>query len=393
MVSCKLGLGLLLLSALTQAFHMPLPRRCSIQTSSSALRMQAPEQQEQPEHGSGHDRRSLLRTVSSSLAAGLAFLSTSPRPAQALRPPSKVAPPPPPSERPYLWQVLMSDPPQMQPYTKDGEKSVLQDMARRCNAVFLGEHADSVQDKALEAKLIDKLRRYKPRDASLTVGLEMVQQKFQPALDAYISKSIADEAAADAALKDATEWDARWPAPFETYLPVLHLARNNKLKLLALGLESEALAKVRQVGLEGLSEEERGMYVADPSGFIQSVKFPGFKLYAERYIMPSYAARAASPSPPSPAAAAAADGKASSAGRVSASKFLAARILWDESMATKAVRHLKDNPKDLIVMLVGADHIKFGLVRHHPALLPFTYSSHPPTHPSMRREPPPASSG
>lgn len=48
----------------------------------------------------------------------------------------------------------------------------------------------------------------------------------------------------------------------------------------------------RQVGLEGLSEQERGVYVADPSGFIQSVKLPSFKLYAERFILPAYAQRA-----------------------------------------------------------------------------------------------------
>jgi hypothetical protein len=128
---------------------------------------------------------------------------------------------------------------------------------------------------------------------------------------------------------------------------VLHLAREKNIRLLAVGLESEALSKVRQVGLEGLSEEERGYYVADPSGFIQSVKQPSFKLYAERFIMPSYAARANAAqlgaTPPSPA------------------KFLAARILWDESMATKAVRHLKENPNDIVVMLVAADHVKFGM--------------------------------
>jgi hypothetical protein len=30
---------------------------------------------------------------------------------------------------------------------------------------------------------------------------------------------------------------------------------------------------------------------------------------------------------------------------LSPAKFLAARILWDESMATAAVRHLQQNPK------------------------------------------------
>ena len=72
--------------------------------------------------------------------------------AQAARPPSKLVPPPPPSGRPFLWQVLMSDPPQLQPYTNAGEKAVLQDLARTCNAIFLGEHAESAEDHELQVR-------------------------------------------------------------------------------------------------------------------------------------------------------------------------------------------------------------------------------------------------
>lgn len=145
-----------------------------------------------------------------------------------------------------------------------------------------------------------------------------MQQQFQPALDAYLAKAIPDEDAAERALAEACEWDSRWPVPIERYRPVLRLARARGYALLALGIDSEALSKVQQVrvslrgrrdwlswivyqsptqtvvkvGLEGLSEVERGAYVADPSGFIQSVKLPAFKLYAERFILPAFAQRA-----------------------------------------------------------------------------------------------------
>lgn len=91
------------------------------------------------------------------------------------------------------------------------------------------------------------------------------------------------------------------------------------------------------------------------------MKFPSFKLYAERFIMPSYAARARE-------AGMSISSSSSSSSQIpppqpqpSPAKFLAARILWDESMATKAVRYLQTNPQDLVVMLVGADHVKFGM--------------------------------
>ena len=213
------------------------------------------------------------------------------------------------------------------------------------------------------------------QDASLTLGLEIVPGKFQPALDAYIASSPPSSSslpsssspltltAEDEALKKATEWDLCNPSSlpssssFASYLPLLHFAREKKIKLLALGLESETISKVREVGLEGLSEEERGRYVLDAGGFISSVKNKEFKLYAERFIMPGFAARAASASNAAFVAAATGagapvapfagggGGSARGGGGLSPAKFLAARILWDESMATAAVRHLQQNPK------------------------------------------------
>jgi hypothetical protein len=71
------------------------------------------------------------------------------------------------------------------------------------------------------------------------------------------------------------------------------------------------------------------------------VKDPGFKLYAERFIMPSYAARAASAEAQAQAQAQAAGQTQAPTPTVSPAKFFAARILWDESMATGAARYLQ----------------------------------------------------
>ncbi len=212
--------------------------------------------------------------------------------------------------------------------------------------------------------MIAALGKYKPRDANVAVGLEMVQQQFQPALDAYVAKANPDEAAAEQALAEATEWGSRWPVPLEMYLPVLRLAREQGYPLLALGIDSEALSKVQAVGLEGLSEAERGVYVADPSGFIQSVKLPAFKLYAERFILPAYQQRLQSGGGSDSSGSQAPSGQRGAEKTTTtptSAKFLASRILWDESMATKAVRHLQDKPRDIVVLLVAADHVKFGM--------------------------------
>ena len=99
--------------------------------------------------------------------------------ADAMRPPSPLIPPPPPSARPLLWEVLMTNPPQMQPYSPTGEDRIIQvcnesnpstptrhqyehcvhpccfqDLAKSCSAVFLGEHPDSPQDHNLQVESV-----------------------------------------------------------------------------------------------------------------------------------------------------------------------------------------------------------------------------------------------
>lgn len=51
-------------------------------------------------------------------------------------------------------------------------------------AVFLGEHHNAAQDHALQTALLTEMRRRQPA-REMAVGLEAVQRRFQPALDAY----------------------------------------------------------------------------------------------------------------------------------------------------------------------------------------------------------------
>lgn len=119
----------------------------------------------------------------------------------------------------------------------------------------------------------------------MAIGLEMVQQPYQAALDAYIAKKVGNLEEADAALRRDTEWDERWGFEFERcassfdeqmislcvhieyffvlplglrkdcicltwalhgirYLPVLHFAREQGIRLMALNVASETIAKV-----------------------------------------------------------------------------------------------------------------------------------------------------
>lgn len=203
-------------------------------------------------------------------------------------------------------------------------------------AIFLGEHHNSLVDHALQARIINALSRKKP----VAVGLEMVQQRFQPALDSFIAGDI-DELE----LYFRTEWDDRWVWPYELYLPVLRLCREKRIPLVALSLNSEVLAKVKSDrGIEGLSGEEIRTHIGNPLVFATISREPAFKRYISECITPSYATHFKM-------------GLLREA--INFNSFYTARVLRDEAMATRAVRAIREIPDALLVCLLGADHVKF----------------------------------
>jgi len=232
------------------------------------------------------------------------------------------------------------------PYTlmATPEKLLLDKLAKN-NVIFLGEHHNKADDHTLQAKIIAGLAER--RGGDLAVGLEMVQEQFQWALDSYINRDIRDDVAAEKALYDGVEWAERWQWSYENYLPVFRLARAQKIPLIALNVDSAAMEKVRFGGFESLPQKDRDLYVDDKKGFIAFAKTPGFVDYVEKVVMPSYAFHA--------------DmgllGK-----NPNRANFYSSRILWDEGMSNVARRFLqKDNDKKLMVILEGADHVKFGM--------------------------------
>jgi len=224
------------------------------------------------------------------------------------------------------------------------EKLLLDKLALN-NVVFLGEHHNKADDHTLQAKIIGGLAER--RSNSIAVGLEMVQEQFQWALDAYIKGDIKDDAAAEKALYDGVEWAERWQWSYENYLPVFRLARARKIPLIALNVDSAAMEKVRFGGFENLPQKDRDLYVDDKKGFIAFAKTPGFVDYVEKVVMPSYDFHA---------------NMGLLGTNPNRANFYSSRILWDEGMSNVARRFLqKDDDQKLMVILEGADHVKFGM--------------------------------
>ena len=216
-------------------------------------------------------------------------------------------------------------------------------------ALFLGEHHDSAQDHVLQAALITQLRASHPQPMPLAVGLEAVQRKFQPALDAFCNGQLSV-----LELRAATEWDARWSWPFERYIPVLMAAKEAGATLLALNVDSEDLAAVQKGGFPGLGKDRLQLYIRSPNDFAAFSRTNAFKEYVAMLIRPSYEihkqygllrkTRTGETLPE----------------EFSFPNFMSSRLLSDESMGWRTASWLQKNPGGLAVSLVGNDHIKFG---------------------------------
>ncbi len=93
----------------------------------------------------------------------------------------------------------------------------------------------------------------------MAIGLEQIQVQYQPILDAYIQDSITEEM-----MLRQVQWEKRWTWPYENYKVVFDLAKDLKIPLIALNVNSEDLAVVEECGFQGLSVDQVRRYIKDP---------------------------------------------------------------------------------------------------------------------------------
>ena len=202
--------------------------------------------------------------------------------------------------------------------------------------VFVGEAHDRYEDHLNQLAIIRGLHQ---QGADLAIGMEMFQQPFQPALDAYIAGEI-DEAE----LLRRTDYFERWRFDYRLYRPILRFAREQGIPVIALNLEREITAKVGQDGLEALSPAERARISMEIDGSDPA--------YRQRV-------RAVFDLHPKGNREQKAEGDAQDSEQ-DFERFLAVQLLWDEGMAERAARYLQDHPGKQLVILAGSGHLEYG---------------------------------
>ena len=181
----------------------------------------------------------------------------------------------------------------------------------------LHERADHV------ANLLELVCRMRDQGTDVAIGVEFLQQPFQPYVDDFLAGRI-DEAA----LRRLSDYDRRWGYDFDVYAPVLRYARDNGVALVALNVPTELSRKVAQRGFSGLAAAERDML---PEGIAAAPR--GYGAHVDAAL-----------------------GSDAHHG-MDRERFVDALLLWDEGMAARAARFLGDHPGTTLVVLAGNGHV------------------------------------
>ena len=127
--------------------------------------------------------------------------------------------------------------------------------------LWLGEHHNAVADHNLQVEILRQIAARRDRNkigGPVAVGLEQVQVKFQPVLDAFTAGKISSDE-----MRIGVEWDTRWIWPFEGYQPVFEVARELRMPLIALNVNSEDATLVEKGGFPGLPTDRLQEYIRD----------------------------------------------------------------------------------------------------------------------------------
>ncbi len=190
--------------------------------------------------------------------------------------------------------------------------------------VFVGETHTRYADHLNQLEIIEQIYE---RDPNIAIGVEYLQERFQPQVDAYIAGQTSEQDF----LRDA-EYYRGWGYDYRLYAPIFRYAREHRIPVRALNVPSSLPPAVAKVGFDGLSEEQR----AELPGEIE----PAGAAY-ERRLREAFDAHPG-------------------AGPGAFEHFVQAQLVWDEGMAESAAAYLDANPDRRMIILAGSGHIAFG---------------------------------
>lgn len=189
--------------------------------------------------------------------------------------------------------------------------------------IYIGEQHTDYKDHLVQLGVIMGLAR---SGRKFAIGMEMFQKPFQPALDKYIAGEISERE-----FLSQSEFFQRWSMNYLMYRDIIEFAKEHKIPIIALNIREEIVNRVAEVGLEGLSAEEKQEIPRDLDLSNQAYRERLSAIF-EHHIKH---------------------------GGMKFDNFYASQILWDETMAHSVAQYLKEHPEGQMVVLAGAQHVTY----------------------------------
>jgi uncharacterized iron-regulated protein len=199
------------------------------------------------------------------------------------------------------------------------------DQLLKADIVCVGEKHDSDLHHRVQLQIIKALYA---RDPRLGVGMEMFQRPFQTALDRYLSGG--DE---ETFLKDS-EYRKRWGYDWSLYRPIVRFCLRKKVPVAALNLPDELRARIRQVGYDGLTADEKAR-VGPVDFHVKAHRAHHFESLAKMHGQAKVSAK-------------------------TKERFYQVMTVWDDYMADSAARFQKERALRRLVLLAGSGHFLHG---------------------------------
>jgi uncharacterized iron-regulated protein len=120
--------------------------------------------------------------------------------------------------------------------------------AAKASVVLLGETHDSAEHHRWQLQMIAVLHAQRP---NMVLGFESFPRRVQPALDRWVAGELSE-----AEFLAQSDWRNVWRMDPQLYLPLFHFARMNRIRMVALNVESRSRA-ITQKGYDAVPADKR----------------------------------------------------------------------------------------------------------------------------------------
>lgn len=189
--------------------------------------------------------------------------------------------------------------------------------------VYIGEQHDSFSHHLNQLNIIELLHN---ADPALAIGLEMFPRSQQATLDAYVAGELSEQE-----FLAQSNYLTQWGYDYGLYKPILAFAKQQRLPLLALNIESALSRQVARQGLDSLDATQRQQLPTELDTTDRQYQTDLQQIFQQHQ---------------------------SAQGHQDADFFLQAQLLWDETMAETIAHYVTAQPNTRLVVLAGNGHIR-----------------------------------